>query len=140
MTRQRPAGSVADATAGRTAPAQRKPRRKPAKADAGLVRRVLDLCRLMGVTAWRSNSGKVEAAHGGWVTLAPAGTPDVLAVLPPHGRLVGIEAKRPGGRVRPAQREWIARMAALGVRAIVTDSAAEAMGAIERWRAEDSRR
>jgi hypothetical protein len=36
----------------------------------------------------------------------PAGTPDVLVVLPPSGRLVGLEAKSDSGRLRPAQAAW----------------------------------
>jgi hypothetical protein len=77
--------------------------------ETGLVRACLELLALRGVFAWRANSGGgLRRGKGGRtvpVRANPAGTPDILAVVP-GGRLVGIECKLPGGKRRPAQQAW----------------------------------
>ena len=50
------------------------------------------------------------------------GTPDVLVVLPPAGRLVGIELKSPAGRISPAQRAVHETLRAAGAVALVVRS------------------
>lgn len=83
--------------------------REPAEAD--IQRACLEVLRLRGVWAWRTNSGAVKVGKR-LIRLAPPGTPDILALLP-GGRLLGVEVKRPGGKLRPTQEAWAdaARMA-----------------------------
>jgi hypothetical protein len=119
-------------TAGAATSATRKPARSRAKADGGLVRVILDLCKMRRIWAWRANSGAVRTQSGGFVALAPPGTPDVLLVLP-GGRLAGIEAKSPTGQVRTTQRAWARVAADHGVRYAVVRSATEARDVIDRW-------
>lgn len=79
--------------------------RPPAPPESALLRQVLQWLNLKGIFAWRANSG--GGLRGGRpVRGNPAGTPDVLCVLPPAGRLVGLELKSASGRLRPAQEAW----------------------------------
>jgi hypothetical protein len=94
--------------------------------ETALLRDCLELLRLRGVVAWRANAGgglrRGRAGRMVPVVGNPAGTPDILAVLPPSGRLLGIEAKMPTGRTRPAQAAWAKVVrAAGGLYAIVRD-------------------
>lgn len=59
-----------------------------------------------GLVWWRANSGGLALPNGRRVIGSPAGTPDLLVVLPPSGRLLGLELKSPTGRQRPSQRAW----------------------------------
>lgn len=109
-----------------------KPRRRPSKADAGLVPVIIGLCQMRRVWAWRVNSGTVLLASGHRITLAPPGTPDVLLVLP-GARLAGIEAKSATGTIRDSQRAWARVAADHGVRYAVVRSAKEAIETLDRW-------
>lgn len=71
--------------------------------EAALQRAIADTLTYHGFLVIRVNSGLARAMHGdGAVQLAPAGTPDLLAV-PPQGSPWWIEVKTPTGRVRPEQ-------------------------------------
>jgi hypothetical protein len=75
------------------------------------VRAYLPLCR--GVVWWRANSG--GGLRGGRPVLGnPEGCPDLLLVLPPAGRLAGVELKAKRGRLRPAQAAWRDAVTAAG--------------------------
>jgi len=50
--------------------------------------------------------------HGG--PYQTAGLPDIIAVAPGSGRLLGIEVKRPGGRPTELQKATLARINAAG--------------------------
>jgi hypothetical protein len=52
------------------------------------------LCRV-----WSTPSGRVQI-RGGWVSLAPEGTPDICG-WSRDGRFVGVEVKVPGHKTKP---------------------------------------
>lgn len=58
----------------------------------------------------------VRAMHGMCWKMMPtvAGIPDRLVILP-NGRIVLVELKAPGGRLRPIQQVMHERLAAIGV-------------------------
>jgi hypothetical protein len=89
-------------------------------------------------TWWRQNSGRTQTATGRLVQLAPAGTADVIGILGPGGRFCGLEAKRPGNKPTPIQREWAERVRALGGFAAVFTSLDELAAAVERARGGES--
>ncbi len=65
----------------------------------------------------RVQSGQVHGAHKGkhWVVqCAPAGTADVLVILPPRGYALWIEFKGRDGKQSPEQVQFAERCAALG--------------------------
>lgn len=89
----------------------------------------LDL--IPGLVYRRTNSGLVKTANGGWVHLAPKGTPDYTGHMP-DGRALyieietdrGQESKRSAKRreTKRLQAEFIARAAAAGCVAFVACS------------------
>jgi hypothetical protein len=97
--------------------------------ESAVVNACLRLLFLRGVAAWRVNSGSVKVGKR-LVRLAPAGTPDILGVLPAHGghppgRLLGVECKRKGGKLRDSQRAWMESMEPRGVLYLVVTDAAQ---------------
>jgi hypothetical protein len=106
----------------------------PPPREAELVRQVLQLLRLLGVPAWRCNSGAATFGQGGrqrFVKFCGAeGCADVLGLLPPSGRFLAVEVKRPGGRPTAAQAAFLANVAAAGGLALVVHSAAELRAAL----------
>lgn len=87
----------------------------------------------LGIKAWRVNSG----GRRGRVTLAKAGTPDILGVLAPTGRLFGLEAKMSGKKPTDAQRAWHESAIASGVRIAVVHSVAEAVEVVREWQRQE---
>ncbi len=71
----------------------------------------LELLRLRRFPAWRTNSGiiRTESRSGiRKVMLAPAGTSDILGIVPVSGRMLAVEAKRAqGGKLSDAQRTFL---------------------------------
>lgn len=67
--------------------------------------RVVQLARLFGWRVYHSRPAQYQS--GRWATplQGDAGLPDLILCKPP--RLLFAELKREGGRVRPAQAEWI---------------------------------
>lgn len=72
--------------------------------EAALQRAIADTLSYHGFLVIRVNSGLARGLHGeGAVQLAPAGTPDLLAI-PPMGTPWWLEVKTLTGNVRPAQK------------------------------------
>lgn len=100
---------------------QAEPRRVDRKEAAALVE-VLQALRTHPAVAWaeRMNSGAARMGAR-FVRFGWPGCPDVLGQLK-DGRLLGVEVKRPDGRLRPAQAEFIGRIrAAAGVGFVARD-------------------
>jgi hypothetical protein len=132
-------------------------RRRSGK-ESPRVTAILRALALRGIWAWRANSGtQVIAATvrtGRRVIKgAPAGTPDILLVLPVRvvgsgrlpdafqyaGSLCGLEVKADDGRQRPSQRAWQAKAERHGVRYAVVRSVIEALAVVDRWLADERR-
>jgi hypothetical protein len=109
---------------------------------------------LKGYFAWRANSGtQVIEAQGRHERRlfkgAPAGTPDILLVLPRDvlvprrgvesfdaallGMLCGIEMKTETGRQSDSQKSWEARAKAKGVRYGLATNVAEVLTLVAGW-------
>lgn len=59
---------------------------------------------------WRNNSGAYAVGEGKarrFIKFGEKGSPDVIGYLP-DGRFMGLEVKKPSGRVTPEQEEFIA--------------------------------
>jgi hypothetical protein len=119
-----------------TSPSRKPKRQREKKAsgsEAALLKQVLAWLTHKGVRHWRANAGAgLRHGKGGKlipVRSNPAGTSDILAVVPvlaadgrTVGRLVGIEAKAPDGRLRESQLAWKENMEAVGVLYVVARS------------------
>ena len=100
--------------------------------ESDLVRATLDALAKLGFWAWRTNSGVAVGASGARVKLAPPGTPDILGVTS-DGRLFGLEAKTPTGRVSKTQIAWAARAERHNVHVAVFRSVGEAVALVRKW-------
>lgn len=112
--------------------------RRSTTPEGAILKGALDLLRLKGIPAWRVNSGCLPDASGRPVRFGFVGCSDILGLLPPRGRLLALECKRPGGRPTPAQRAFLAAVEAAGGLAMVVDDLAALAAALDRWRAEEA--
>jgi hypothetical protein len=73
--------------------------------------------------AWRQNAGRLRVERGGKVHLyqfaGAAGVSDVLAILPPHGRLLAVETKMPGRKLTADQAAFLSAVTQAGGVALV---------------------
>jgi hypothetical protein len=71
--------------------------------EKGTQAAILDYLTLKRIFHWRNNTGAFKPEHGGYVRYGAKGSPDILAVLPPNGRLLGIEVKDVKGKLNDNQ-------------------------------------
>src|SRR5262245_11385304 len=81
--------------------------------ERDVLRQDLDYLALARIPARRNNTGCARFGKR-LVRFGVEGLPDVLGLLPPAGRLLAVECKRPGGRLTDAQRAALANIAAAG--------------------------
>jgi hypothetical protein len=89
-----------------------------------LVNACLQLLRLRGFLCWRQNQGaarfRSETGRSRFVRFSTMpGVSDVLAVLPPSGRLLAVEVKVGKNRTTPDQEAFLAALQAAGGVAVV---------------------
>lgn len=110
------------------------------QSEADLLKQVLGWLTLKKVFHWRANAGG-GLRRGRPIKGNPAGTPDVLAVVPwdvgdgaPffRGMLVGIECKAGAGKLRPAQAAWKANAERAGVLYLEVRSLQQLIDAMEK--------
>lgn len=90
--------------------------------ESDIQRSILDYLALLRILCWRNNSGAVALGEGKsrrYVRYGQKGSSDILGVLPPSGRLLCIEVKRPGNRPTEHQTAWLERMRAAGAVCVV---------------------
>ena len=90
------------------APRQKRPRDLfgnliPEAKERDVQGNILKYLRVRGIFHWRANSGAVKTERGHFLRINFPGCPDVLAIKPPHGTLVGIECKRKSTDTSPVQ-------------------------------------
>ena len=104
-----------------------------AKPESKLVRACLDYLRLVGVAAWRNQSGMVFAEHQGKrraIRMGAKGGADIIGCLPPNGRTLAVECKVPPNKLTPEQDAFLAAIRRAGGLAIVAESIDDVMEAI----------
>ncbi len=76
---------------------------------------------------FRANVGCFETKDGRFVSTGlPVGFPDLFGVRLSDGKAVFIEVKKPGGKIRPEQTRFIARMQGYGFIAGIAYSVGDA--------------
>ena len=98
--------------------------------EADIKRATIDALNATGLClVWSTPSGHVQL-RGGWMSLAPKGTPDVTGIAR-DGRFIGIEIKKPGARTNKdrakRQIDFQGHIARLGGISGQVESAAEAV-------------
>jgi hypothetical protein len=75
--------------------------------EADILRDCLMWLKLHGVFCWRQNQGAIAGEHNGkrrFLRFSSApGISDIIGLLPPAGKLLAIECKRPGRHPTPEQ-------------------------------------
>ena len=94
-----------------------------------IQRVILDWLRLKGIPAWRNNVGAVTAGAR-FIRFGVKGAPDILGCLPPHGRLLCLEVKRPGHAPTPEQYDFLRRIERAGGLAAVVTSLEDVMAVL----------
>jgi hypothetical protein len=106
-----------------------------ATSETDLVRNCLAYLRLRGVPAWRSNSGALRVERGGrrrvYRFSGARGLSDILGLLPPWGRLLAVECKRPGNRPTPDQQGFLDAVTAAGGLALVVHDVGDLAAALD---------
>jgi hypothetical protein len=83
---------------------------------------ILNYLVLKRVFHWRNNTGAFKSEHGSFIRYGSPGSPDIFAVLPPSGQLLGIEVKDTRGRLNENQEGFRDRLERAGGRYIVARS------------------
>lgn len=97
--------------------------------EADILRTCLDWLKLHGVFCWRQNQGAITGEHNGkrrflrFTTMD--GVSDILGVLPPTGRMLAVECKRPGRKPTPEQEAFMSIVRGCGGVAFCVHSLAE---------------
>jgi len=98
-----------------------------ASTESQIVRGCMQFLQLHGLLCWRCNNVPVyDPVRGQFRAFRGLrGVADVLAVIPPAGRLLACECKKPGGRLSQNQREFLRLVGEFGGLALVVRSVKE---------------
>lgn len=89
------------------------------------VRKILEkdiqmtICKYLeikGIFFWRQNNTPIysEGRFRAMPKYSKKGIPDIIAILPPFGRFIGIEVKRPNGVISSHQEAFRRQLEAVG--------------------------
>jgi hypothetical protein len=87
--------------------------------------------RLDAIDAGGRGFRRFSGASG--ISGIPVGFPDLIGAIPPHGRMLCIEVKRPGQKPTDAQHAFLDRRRTEGAIAYWTDSVDSALRQFEEW-------
>lgn len=104
--------------------------------EQDLTRAIVQSLGRIGVWCWRNNSGTVRVG-GRTIVMSPVGSPDIFGILPPNGRLFGLEVKLGNEKQRDSQVEWQNDADRNGVRYAVVRSITEALVVVRAWQAKE---
>ncbi len=96
------------------------PRCPPAIPERAIQAACIEYLRYRGYYVQRLNSGGIRDARHNLVTLAAAGTPDVLAIK--DGWALFVEVKRPGNKPTARQEAMMETLRSYGARCLVATS------------------
>ncbi len=96
--------------------------------ETALMLAIREAVCALGHPCWRNNVGKLQDARGRWVTYGLGiGSPDLIGIVRPTGRMLCIEVKVPGKDPEPHQECWHRAARAAGALVIVAHSVEEAI-------------
>jgi hypothetical protein len=100
-----------------------------ARAENAVVAACLQLLEFTNIPAWRNNSGAMKFG-GRFVRFGATGSPDIFAIVPPGGRLLGCECKTAAGRQTQSQKDFQAAMERAGAVYVLARSVDDLMGVL----------
>ncbi len=86
---------------------------------------ILQYLQVKRVFHFRNNTGATKTATGGFIKFGTPGSPDIIVVK--EGIFIGIEVKRPGGKLSPNQKLFCDALIAAGGRYVVAQSLEDVM-------------
>ncbi len=113
----------------RVAPKKPKTLKDGSVPEAVIQKQILAWLKQTGLLHWRQNSGVVFAGNRR-ILLGEEGLPDIVVIVPPNGRLLGLEVKSAKGKLRPGQVAFKQRCEATGATYKVVRSLSQAMDAV----------
>jgi hypothetical protein len=94
-----------------------------------------ELGALPWIRIWRANTGAAKLSENGrHVRFGTPGQADIIGIVAPHGRMIGIEVKSQAGKATRRQVAWGNMIEAMGGVYAVCRSVQEARAACERAR------
>lgn len=115
---------------GKTRASKPKKRAKKNIPEKVIQKEILAWLKDHGYLHWRQNSGNIFMP-GRMIKLGYAGLPDIIVILPPSGRVIGLEVKSAVGQLRPAQAEFGAKLIAAGGEYVVVRSVMDVVNALK---------
>ena len=99
--------------------------------EAPVLAACLGLLALRGIPHWRQNTGATTVGRR-FIRFGVKGASDILAVLPPNGRMLAVECKRPkGGRLSEDQAAFLANVRDAGGIALVVNNVSVLIRALD---------
>ena len=88
--------------------------------ESDVQKAIIQYLEVKHIFHYRNNSGAYKAEHGSFIRYGAVGSPDIICVI--NGQYVGIEVKRPGGRLSPFQKIFAENLVKAGGRYILAFS------------------
>lgn len=104
-----------------------------------IQKRILTWLKETGLLHWRQNSGTVFLGNR-CIKLGEDGLPDIVVIVPPNGRVLGLEVKSANGQLRAKQKEFAHNLVNVGGAYFVVRSLGQACDALaltlgeEQWK------
>ncbi len=123
----------------RTSASKRKTLKDGSVPEKVIQKQILDWLASTGLLYWRQNSGVVFVGKRR-VLLGEKGLPDIVIIVPPSGRVLGMEVKSAKGTLRPDQKLFREKLTAIGGTYSVVRTLQQAMDAVaamvgkEQWK------
>lgn len=103
--------------------------------EVEIMRAILGYLAARRIYAWRNNTGGAlrlnSEGKASMVMFGLKGLPDILGAMPPTGRMIAVEVKRPGERPSPIQAMRIRALTDVGVLAFVATSIEDVARALD---------
>lgn len=106
-----------------------KPLKDGSVPEKVIQKQILDWLKATGLLHWRQNSGIIFAGNRA-IRLGESGLPDIVVIVPPGGRLLGLEVKSANGRLRPDQALFEEKAKQAGADYVVVRTLNQAMDAV----------
>lgn len=90
-----------------------------------IQRAILELLRWRGIPCYKHQNAGIRKPDGSYIPTHTRGVSDIIGCLPPSGRMLCIEVKRPGGKPTLEQQNFLDTINRAGGLAFVAHSVEE---------------
>lgn len=100
--------------------------------EGDVVRDCQQAIKDAGWICWRSQVGSFRSGSGAWFRTGTKGLADLCAIIPPDGRLLLVECKKPDGKLSKEQDQFLSTAGEQGAFCVVVDEAIQLRWVIQR--------